>query len=208
MKYYIYTRNRQPIQGQLQSRLEALTGTKQDVSSVVPFYALGYVTTMNTPDLYHHDLDPKAQPCRMLDYAEQVNHHDVSQLSHHNPNATVDYKDSNIVLMMNNKRRIRYNVRFEYYNSAPSAMNDFISIGPTTDTMYENIFHVENGIVDDDDVPNWVTNGEVTIPEEQFSQQLPIPTLISLSSVIRITQVSPDKPNPIKERQSMLLAIH
>ena len=119
MKYYIYTRNRQPIQGQLQSRLEALTGTKQDVSSAAPFYALGYVTTMNTPDLYHHDLDPRAQPCRMLGYAEQVNHHNVSQLSHHNPNATVDYKDSSIVLMMNKKRRIRYNVRYSSIITRP-----------------------------------------------------------------------------------------
>ena len=165
MRYYIHTRNRQPKQGEVQSRLEALTGIKQDVSGAVPFYSIGYVTTMNTPDLYHHDLDPRAQPCRMLGYAEQVNHHDVSQLSQHNPNATVDYKDSYIVLMPNNKRRIRYNVRFEYYNSAPSAMNDYISTGTTTDAMYDNLFNVENGAVTDDEVPNWIVNGEVTIPE-------------------------------------------
>lgn len=66
----VFLINRSPTSGRELSSYEELTGEKPDVSKYVPFYAPG-VFHLTADERKGNPLTPKAEPCRMLGYADE-----------------------------------------------------------------------------------------------------------------------------------------
>ena len=89
-----------------------------DVSTAVPFYANGFAhrpKEIRKDKVYLY----RADQCRFIGYADDVNWTNSPQISSHDTSISVSYKDSYIVLMKDGKRLIRRDVIFELYQDQP-----------------------------------------------------------------------------------------
>ena len=120
--YYIHTYNQVPTRSDDRSKDEHFYGVKSDVSTAVPFYAVGY---FHIPKELRDDkvYGSKASQCRFIGYADDVNWTNSPQISARNKTNFVSYKDSYILLLDQHKRIIRHDVIFELYSNQPTILN-------------------------------------------------------------------------------------
>ena len=90
-------------------------GIKPDVSINVPFYTVGYAHKLKE-DRTDKVYSLRADKCRLIGYAIDVNWSNTSQISKANESNFVNYKDSYIVLI-EGKRYIHHDVIFALYQN-------------------------------------------------------------------------------------------
>ena len=120
--YYIHTYNQVPRRSERRSKDECFYGIKPDVSINVPFYAVGYA---HRPKETRADkvYSPKADRCRFIGYANDVNWANSPQISAMDKSNFVSYKDSYMILLDDGGRVIRHDVIFELYQNQPTILN-------------------------------------------------------------------------------------
>jgi hypothetical protein len=120
MVYYIHTYNQDPRRNETRSKDECFYGIKPVVSINVPFYAVGYAhkPKENRTDKVY---SLRADKCRFIGYAIDVNWSNTSQISKANQSNFVNYKDSYIILI-DDKRYIRHDVVFKLYQNQPTIL--------------------------------------------------------------------------------------
>jgi hypothetical protein len=99
---------------------EHFYGIKPDVSTNVPFYAVGYA---HRPKEIREDkvYSRHADKCRFLGYAIDVNWTNTPQISKADESNFVNYKNSYII-MIDGRRTIRRDVIFELYQNQPTIL--------------------------------------------------------------------------------------
>ena len=145
MVYYIHTYNQVPRRNETRSKDEHFYGIKPDVSINVPFYAVGYAhrpKEIRTDKVY----SLRADKCRFLGYAIDVNWTNTPQISKADESNFVNYKDSYIV-MIDGRRTIRRDVIFELYQNQPTILkvepSDRDPSDPKQDSNYTNEEYLE-----------------------------------------------------------------
>ena len=120
--YYIHTYNQIPSRHQTASKDELFYKEKPDVSGNVPFYAVGY---SHIPKEIRADkvYGNKADRCRFIGYADDVNWTNSPQISSMVKSNYVQYKDSYIIMLDNHQRQVRHDVIFELYPDQPTILN-------------------------------------------------------------------------------------
>ena len=127
--------------------VECFFGIKSEVSTAVPFYANGFA---HRPKEIRKDkvYSQRADQCRFIGYADDVNWTNSPQISSHNTSNSVSYKDSYIVLMKDGKRLIRHDVIFELYQDQPTILKvdpaDRDPSDPNQDSNYSSEQYLEN----------------------------------------------------------------
>jgi len=129
LSYYCHTFNRLAKLNAHKTRHETFTGEKPDMSTAVPFYAKG-LAHVTKEQIQNHTFDHRAEPCRMIGYADAVTHRDSPQIGSNMPTATVSYKDSYIVLSPDHSRKIRSDCYFPLYTDGPSLLHEDPAMRP------------------------------------------------------------------------------
>jgi len=121
--YYVHTYNQIPSRIKTKSKDELFYQVKPDVSGNVPFYSVGY---FHIPKEIRADkvFGNKADKCRFIGYADDVNWTNSPQISSRAKTNFVHYKDSYIIMFGDHQRLIRHDVIFELYPNQPSILND------------------------------------------------------------------------------------
>ena len=140
LEYHVYTYNHLPKMSEKKSRIEKFTGCKSDMSSAVPFYSKGFYN-VTKEEKKSKTFSPNAIACHMIGYGNKVTGKDIKQIKSTNKLTEVSYKDSYLIVPINNvpliakSAIVRHDCFFQMYpeeasllNSSPDKRNPAISL--------------------------------------------------------------------------------
>jgi hypothetical protein len=101
LEYHVYTYNHLCKMSEKKSRIEKFTGIKSDMSTAVPFYSKGFYN-VTKEEKKSKTFSNNAVQCRMIGYANKVTGKDIQQIKSTNKLTEVSYKDSYLIIPINN----------------------------------------------------------------------------------------------------------